>query len=345
VLEPVTTLRTNYVDQGTYEDVVYRQPGRVCNKLAWQPRGCSFDPSTGTTYYRGGGLAWTPVQAPDVVNVQRVYRPNIVAQQVPETTMVQRIMTRKVPIQVCRQVPEQVVRRIPYQVCRMVQEEQVRRVPYTVCRQVVERVEQQTPVQVCRMVEEEVVRQVPVTTCRMVYEERADQYQVRVCRQVAVQETLRIPRIVERKVPVVYTYRVPHTTLRYTPVAPSCCGGSAEAATIVVPAPAMQLMPVPAGPMPAAPLQVVPGSQQTNRTPAPAPSKAPAAPAASPSDATSGDTGRPRIQPGDVVQPEPEPVEDNVAPPEANQTDPADAPIQPEPDPVSTDATDKSVTR
>ena len=89
---------------------------------------------------------------------------------------VQRVVTRKVPVQVGRMVDEEVVRKVPVQVCRMVQEEQVRRVPVTTYRQVVERVQQQTPVQVCKMVEEEVVRRIPVTTCRMVTEEtrRAD---------------------------------------------------------------------------------------------------------------------------------------------------------------------------
>ena len=200
------------------------------------------------------GLAWVPEQAPSTVSVVRNWQPNVVAMQVPQTNYVARVVTQKVPTQVCRFVDEQVVQKVPVQTCRMVQEEQVRRVPVTTYRQVVERIPQQQQVQVCKMVEEEVVRRIPVTTCRLVYEERVDKVPVQVCKMVAVQSTVRVPRVVEKQIPVTYNVRVPRTVCMRVPivdespcgpVAPSCCGGAATAldgyyseppATIVPPA-------------------------------------------------------------------------------------------------------------
>jgi hypothetical protein len=163
--------------------------------------------------------------------VQRVWQPNLVTMQVPQTSYAARVMTRKVPVQVCRYVDEEVVRKVPLQVCRMVQEEQVRRVPYSVCRQVTERVENKVPVRVCRMELEEVVRKVPVTTMRMVQEEKVEQLPVRVCRQEAVEQTVQIPQVVERQVPVTYTYRVPRTVMYRVPIDP-CTGAPLVAPAI-----------------------------------------------------------------------------------------------------------------
>ncbi len=240
VAEPVTTYRAVQVDQGGYVDQTICRPGAVHNRLSWLPSACAVDPLTGALAYQRGGLAWVPTQAPSQVQVLRVWQPNVVTQQVPETTLVARQLTRKVPVQTCRMVNEEVVRKVPVQVCRMVQEEQVRRVPYTTCRQVVERVENKVPVQVCRMVPEEVVRKVPVTTCKMAYEERVEQEPVRVCRQVAVSETVRIPQCVERRVPVTYTYRVPRTIVSKIPL--DACGNDMVPVTMA-PSPVMVVPP------------------------------------------------------------------------------------------------------
>ena len=141
VMEPVTTVTTNYVDQGGFVDQQVVTPGPTRTRLRWLQGGCAVDPATGASAYQRGGLTWVPEQGPARVDTFRVWQPNVVAQQVPQTSYVQKVMTRKVPVQVCRMVNEEVVRRVPVQVCRMVQEEQVRRVPVTTYRQVVERVQ------------------------------------------------------------------------------------------------------------------------------------------------------------------------------------------------------------
>ena len=268
VVEPVTTYRTNYVDQGTFVEQQVVTPGPVRTRLRWLPGACAVDPLTGAAAYQRGGLAWVPEAAPAEVTVARVWAPNVVAQQVPQTTYVQRIVTRKVPVQVARCVDEEVVRKVPVQVQRIVQEEQVRRVPVTTYRQVVERVQQQTPVQVCKMVEEEVVRRIPVTTCRMVTEERVSQTPVQVCKMVAFEQTFRVPRVVEKRTPVTYTQQVPRLVVMRVPIDPCgapapCCGGAGVvAAPVMVPSAVQHPLPggtlqpsqpTPASPQPAGP--------------------------------------------------------------------------------------------
>jgi len=204
-------------------DQVTQEPGKSWNRLSWQSRANVYDPATGTVSQQRGGLYWVPTQQQGRYEVNRVWQPNLVAQQIPQTTLVPRIVSRQVPVEVCRMQPEQVCRKEPYQVCRMVQEEVVRKVPYTVRRPVVERVQKQVPVRVCRTVKEEVVRQIPVTTCRMVCEERVEDVTVRVCRMVATEQTIRVPRCVEKRVPITYTCRVPRTVCCRVPIDP-CTG-------------------------------------------------------------------------------------------------------------------------
>ena len=195
VVEPQTTYVTRYVDQGGYEDQQIVRPGPVYTQKVCVPGGCSTDPCTGLSTYIAPTTALQQVQAPATVQVNRVYKPNIVAQQIPQTCYVQKVVVQKVPVQVCRMVTEEQVRKVPITVCRMIQEEQVRKVPVTVCRQVVERVENKVPVQVCHMVAEEMVRKVPVTTCRMETEEHVEQVPVQVCKMVAVEQTVRVPQM------------------------------------------------------------------------------------------------------------------------------------------------------
>jgi hypothetical protein len=177
------------------------QPGAVRTRLAWQPRGYQIDPLTGAATYSRGGLWWTPMQAPATLVPQTVYQPNVVTQNVQETTMVPRTEVRRVPVQTVRYVNEEQIRQVPVQVCRMESYEEVRKVPVQVCKQVVERVERQVPVQVCKFVTEEHVRKIPVTTMKTVFEDRVEEEPVRVCRYEQVVETVHVPRIVEKRVP------------------------------------------------------------------------------------------------------------------------------------------------
>lgn len=234
VMEPVTTYRPVQVDQGNYAEQQTYEPGAVRNRLRWQSGTCVVDPATGRTAYQRGGLFWQPEQQPGVVRTQRVWIPNLVTAQVPQTSLMPRTMVRKVPVQVCRYQEEQVVRKVPVQVCQMRQFEEVRRVPVTVCKQVVEHVVNKVPVKVCRMQREEMVRKVPLTTLRYEREEVVDQVPVRVCRQEAVEQTVRVPRRIEKRVPVTYTYRVPRTVLYKVPIDP-CGAAYSGAASAVVP--------------------------------------------------------------------------------------------------------------
>ena len=241
VCEPQTTYTTRYADMGAWQEYQVAKPGPVYNQPVCVPGGCSTDPCTGLTTYIAPTTGYQQVQAPATVEVHRAWKPNIVAEQIPQTTYVQKVVVQKVPVQVCRYVNEEVVQKIPYTICRMVQEEQVRKVPVTVCRQVVEHVDNKVPVQVCKMVPEEMVRKIPVTTCKLVNEERVDQVPVQVCKMVAVEETVRVPQCVQKQIPVTYTYRVPRTVVMRVPVDP--CTGAALAVTTTVPTMIQQSMP------------------------------------------------------------------------------------------------------
>ena len=119
VYQPVTTYRTQYVDQGCYAEQMVLKPCWPVTRLAWQSGGCTVDPVTGQTVYQRAGLYW--VQTPrGEYEVQRVWHPNVVAQQIPQTCMVPQTVAQQVPMQVCKYVPETVVRKVPVQVCRMV---------------------------------------------------------------------------------------------------------------------------------------------------------------------------------------------------------------------------------
>ncbi len=193
VLQPVVTCQTQYVDQGCFAEQMVLKPAWPATRLTWQSAGCAVDPVTGQTVYQRAGLYWT--QTPrGTYEVQKVWHPNVVAQQVQQTNYVPQTVAQQVPMQVCKYVPEQVVRKVPYQVCRMVAEQQVRRVP--------------------------------VTTCRMVYEERVEQVPYQVCRMVAEQQTIRVPHVVEKRIPVTYTYNVPRVVCYRVPL--DSCGNPIE---------------------------------------------------------------------------------------------------------------------
>jgi hypothetical protein len=229
VMRPQTVCQTQMVDQGGFVEQTVMKPEAPATRLRWMSGTCAVDPGTGQTVYQRAGLYW--VQVPRTTcEVQRVWQPNVVAQQVQQTFMVPQTESRQVPVQTVRYEQEQMVRKIPVTTCRIVQEEVVKKVPYTVLRPVEERVEQQVPVQVCHIVTEQQVRKIPVTTCRMVYEERVVQKPVQVCKMAAMQETVHVQHLVEKRIPVTYTYSVPHVVCYREPIGP--CG---EPARVIAP--------------------------------------------------------------------------------------------------------------
>ena len=217
VYQPVTTCQTRYVDQGCYSDQIVLKPGWPTTRLAWQSAGCAVDPVTGQTVYQRAGLYWAQTQG-GRYEVQKVWHPNVVAQQLQQTNYVPQTVAQQLPMQVVKYMPEQVVRKVP--------------------------------VQVCRMVTEQCVRKVPVTTCKIVYEERVKQVPYQVCRMVAEQQTIRVPHTVEKRIPVTYTYNVPRVVCYRVPL--DACGNpivNSYSGTTTV-APAQQQEPTPAGKKP-----------------------------------------------------------------------------------------------
>ena len=156
---------------------------------------------------------------------------------------VNRVVTRKVPVQTVRYVDEQVVQQVPVQTVRMIPEEQVRQVPVQTVRKVIERVENKVPVQVCKFVTEE----------------RVEPVSIQVMKYVTQQQTAQVPRVVEKKVPYTYTMRSPRTVVVRVPLDP--CGNPIPAAvsqtSAVGTAPAAVARPTSA-PSPVAPPSLAP---------------------------------------------------------------------------------------
>jgi hypothetical protein len=155
--EPQTTMTTQFQDQGTWEAHTVCRPGTVSQQLAWQPGGWAIDATTGAWVWRAAGLAWVTHQTPATQEVQQVWKPNIVAVQVPQTTMVQKVATRQVPVQVMKFVAEVRQERIPVQTCK--------RVPVQETRQVAVTEERIVPVKETRFVERVEVFRVPIDPC------------------------------------------------------------------------------------------------------------------------------------------------------------------------------------
>lgn len=214
VYQPITTCQTRYVDQGSFGEQIVMKPSAPSTRLSWQSSGCAVDPITGQTVYQRPGLYWTQTQG-GRYEVQKVWHPNVVAQQVQQTSYMPQTVAEQVPMQVCKYVPETVVRKVP--------------------------------VQVCRMVSEQYVRKVPVTTCKMVYEQRVEQVPYQVCRMVAEQQTIRVPHTVEKRIPVTYTYSVPKVVCYRVPL--DACGNeivSSDSGATTVPSQPQRQEPTPA---------------------------------------------------------------------------------------------------
>jgi hypothetical protein len=186
------------------------------------------------------GLYWVPTQRPGTLSVQQVYVPNVVAQQVPQTSYVQKVVAVEKPVTVTRYVDEVVTRQVPVQVCRVEEEVQVRQVPYTVQKPITERVECKVPVQTCRWEQQEVVRRVPVTTTRWEYEERVEQVQVQVQRTVAEVREIQVPHTQCKWVPHVTTRYRPRTVMMRVPIGETVISSTTTTRVISPPAETMQ---------------------------------------------------------------------------------------------------------
>lgn len=216
----VTSLQTQTVDRGGYVNDVTARPGRTYHRLAWQRMGDHYDPATGTSRFRLPGLYWTPMQGPERVEVNKVYRPNYVSETVPVTTFVPEQRIEQIPVTRTTYRDETVSRVEDVQVARVVQEEHVRQIPVTRYKEVVERVEQTTPVKVQRVIPEERVETIPQTTYKTITEEKIEPYEVKVARIVPVTRTVKKPVTVERWVPYTYTVEKQRVVVNRIPINP-----------------------------------------------------------------------------------------------------------------------------
>ena len=224
--------------------------------------------------YQRAGLAWIRNRVQRGGSA-RAWQPNVVAQQIPQTTMVQRVVSARCR---CRSagwstkrssqgagagLPDGAGRTSPPRAGDDVPTG--RRARATT-----------NSVQVWEMVEEEVVRRIPVTTMRMVTEERVEQIPVQVCKIVAVQKTVRVPRV-RRKAHAGGLHAAGAADRRHAGAAGTvlcpggaCCGSTTTAEIApVVPAPA--LAPAPA---PTYRVEPTPATPNRGRTSKPGPTSA-----------------------------------------------------------------------
>jgi hypothetical protein len=228
-MEPVTTMKTEVVDQGCYQDQqVVQQPAYP--NISLLPQQNYVNPVNGQTYAQRPGLYW--VNTPQVTT-QRVWVPNPVTVQRPETTMVARVNTAERPVQVTRMENQMMTRRVPVEVCRMEEEIQVRRVPVTVQKPRVERQTYRVPITVTRYEEQEVVRRVPVERTRYEYEERVRRVPVSVCKTVPETKTVEVQRTVRKLVPYTVERPVTRTFMMRAPIDECCESVSFRAPTRV----------------------------------------------------------------------------------------------------------------
>ncbi len=113
VCEPQTTYCTRYADRGGWQEYQVCKPGPIFNQSFCVPSSCTVDPCTGLSTYIPARMGVQQVQGPSTMEVNRVWRPNIVAEQIPQTTYVQKVVVQKVPVQVCRYVDQEVVQKTP----------------------------------------------------------------------------------------------------------------------------------------------------------------------------------------------------------------------------------------
>ncbi|MBQ2788349.1 MAG: hypothetical protein IJE97_01835, partial [Thermoguttaceae bacterium] len=211
VNRPTTTYRTEMRDYGGYETQITAVPGRERCCLRWRCGGDYYDPATGRTRYRLPGLYWTPTQEPTEYRAQKVYRPNLVATQVPTTTYVPETVVENVPTTRTTFRPALVERTVSEPTTVYVRETQTEQTPVTTYKPVTERVVKKTPTRVLRTQTTEEIRETPVTTYKTITEVVKEPYVERVAR--------RVPKKTKALRPVsVYKTVVPVST-RYLPEA------------------------------------------------------------------------------------------------------------------------------
>ncbi len=203
VQRPVTTYSDRTVDKGGYVDSVKVEQGKTYNRLTWQSGGSYLDPVTGESRRRLPGLYWTPMTSDPKYSVEKVYKPNVVTEQVATTSYKPETVVEQVPVDITTYQNEQITRIEPVKVQRMVQEEVVKKIPVKTYKPITERVPKFVPVQVCKMEEQEVTREIPRTTYKTVFEEQVQD--VKVPRQVKEVRVVQKPVKVERWVPVTKT--------------------------------------------------------------------------------------------------------------------------------------------
>ena len=184
--EPVTTMRAQQVDMGQFVNQPNHTPGPVRRRLRWRGKQHYTDPNTGAQRWQRAGLYWVPTHGKGTTTVTRVWVPNVVTQQIPQTTYQAKQVVQKVPVKITTYKDEVVTQRIP--------------------------------VRTMRWQVEEVVQQIPVTTTRYEYEERDQQIPVRVCKMVAEEKTVLVPRCVAKWVPVTYSCMRPRTVVMRVPL-------------------------------------------------------------------------------------------------------------------------------
>ena len=215
VNRPTTTYRTETRDYGGFETQITAVPGRERCCLRWRCGGDYWDPTTGRTRYRLPGLYWTPTQEPTEYRAQKVYRPNLVATQVPVTTYVPQTVVENVPTTRTTLRPVQVERTVSEPTTVYVRDAQTEVVPVTTYKPVTERVVKKTPTRVLRTQTTEEIRETPVTTYKTVTEIVREPYVERVARQVP--KTTKVLRPVYKTVAPVSTRYLPaESTARET---------------------------------------------------------------------------------------------------------------------------------
>jgi hypothetical protein len=260
VMRPVTSVQNQTIDAGGFEAQQIVQPGQVGYGLQYIPRAVQTTGPLGIFSINRGATFWVPQATPPTVQTQMVYRPNLINQQVTQTSFVPEIQQQQVPVQVTRmvtetmtqQVPVQVTRmqseivsqEIPVQTTRMVPTVEVRKIPYTVQRPITETMTRRVPVVEQKWVAEEQVRRVPVTTTRIEYETRREPVEVQYYEQEKVIQKVRRPVTRQTYVPYTETVMVPRQVVQraplsyYDPFAPAIVSGFSSMSSPVVTSPA-----------------------------------------------------------------------------------------------------------
>lgn len=233
-MRPVTTVQNQTVDMGGFVNQQVIQPGQTTFGLTWVPRAVQTTGPFGIFSVNRGASVWTPITTPPTVQNQMVYRPNLVTQQVAQTSFVPEVQQQQVPVQVMRMQTETVTQQVPVQVTRMQSEVvsqqvpvttsrmepvvEVRKIPYTVQRPVTETKTRRVPVQQQRWVSEELVRRVPVTSTRIEYETRKEPVEIKYFEQERVVHKVQRPVSRQVYVPYTETVMVPRQVVQRAPL-------------------------------------------------------------------------------------------------------------------------------